>query len=165
MQCQNVSVGNLKTSPSCNSNRASYSGSAIVSGPRHPQVPWNLSSESWWIPVPTPTLTSIYTDGYEEVTDSISSATDCSIASRSATSAAMKDIVTLAVDMQRFRTSFMNEVNFRSSFFCLDASASVLSSFNGFTFLGAVTASFGRMESAGSSLRYLRPSYAPPLSR
>ena len=160
MQCQSVSVGKLRTSPSCNSNRASYSGSAIVSGPRHPQVPWNLSSETWWIPVPTPH--PICTDGYEEVTDPTSSATDCSIASRSATSAAMNDMVTLAVDVQRFCTSFMHEVNFRSSFFYLSASASVLSSFNGFTFFGAVTASFGHMESTGSSLRYLRPNCAPP---
>ena len=123
IQCHRVSVGKLSTSPSCNSRSASYSDIAIVSGPRHPQVPWNLSSGSWWIPVPTPT--PICTDGYEEMFDPLFYATDCSIASRSATSAAIKDIMTLVVEVQRFRMSFVQQVNFKSSCSCLCASASV----------------------------------------
>jgi hypothetical protein len=141
MQCQRVSVGKLSTSPSCSSTKASYSGSANVSGPRHPQVPRNLSSLSWWMPVPTPT--PICTEGYEALTDPLSLATDCSVTSRSATSAAMNDIVTLTVETQRFRTSFIHEVNFISSLFCFAANASSVSPFTLAIFFGADTLSFG----------------------
>ena len=44
------------------------------------------------MPVPTPT--PIYIEGYEALTDPVSLPTDSSVTSRSATSAAMKDIVT-----------------------------------------------------------------------
>ena len=66
------------------------------------------------------------------------------------------------VRVQRFRMSFMQEMNFKSCCFSLSASASVLSNFSFFNFLGADTASFGRLESAGSSLLYLKPSCAMP---
>ena len=49
-----------------------------------------------------------------------------------------------------------------SSLFCLNASASSVYSFNFFTLFGADTASFGRLEFAGSSLRYRKPNCAMP---
>jgi hypothetical protein len=100
------------------------------------------------MPVPTPT--PIWTERYEDVIEPIFFATDWSITSRSATSAAMKDMLTRAVAAQRLLTSFMHEVNFTSSALCLDASAFSVSWVNLFILFEADTAIFWRLEFAFS---------------